>query len=80
MLVYPLSGPGAVNVTRGDLKRLEPNQYLNDVLIEFGLKYVFHRSLVAVVLIPYAQVMAFGTTREQSRTGRPNPHIQLLLL
>ncbi|TCD69028.1 hypothetical protein EIP91_009091 [Steccherinum ochraceum] len=38
LLVYPFTGPGAVNVTRGDLKRLEPNQYLNDILIEFGLK------------------------------------------
>ena len=38
LLVYPFSGPGAVNVTRGDLKRLEPHQYLNDTLIEYGLK------------------------------------------
>ena len=29
-----------MNVTRGDIKRLEPGQYLNDTLIEFGLKYV----------------------------------------
>lgn len=27
-------------MTRGDLKRLDPGQYLNDTLIEFGLKSV----------------------------------------
>ncbi|KAG8907090.1 hypothetical protein FRB99_005345 [Tulasnella sp. 403] len=27
-----------VNITRGELKRLEPNEFLNDTLIEFGLK------------------------------------------
>ena len=40
VLVYPPSGTGAVNITRGDLKRLDNGQYLNDTLIEFGLKYV----------------------------------------
>ncbi|KAF9649915.1 cysteine proteinase, partial [Thelephora ganbajun] len=29
---------GAVNITRGDLERLQPGKYLNDTLIEFGLK------------------------------------------
>ncbi|RDX50208.1 hypothetical protein OH76DRAFT_1332369, partial [Lentinus brumalis] len=38
VLVYPFFGTGAVNVTRGDLKRLDPGQYLNDTIIEFGLK------------------------------------------
>ncbi|KAI8978855.1 hypothetical protein BD414DRAFT_120430 [Trametes punicea] len=38
VLVYPPSGTGAVNITRGDLKRLDDGQYLNDTLIEFGLK------------------------------------------
>ncbi|KAI0695754.1 hypothetical protein C8T65DRAFT_584023, partial [Cerioporus squamosus] len=38
VLVYPFYGTGAVNVTRGDLKRLDPGQYLNDTIIEFGLK------------------------------------------
>ena len=40
LLVYPPTGTGAVNITRGDLKRLDDGQYLNDTLIEFGLKYV----------------------------------------
>ncbi len=40
VLVYPFFGTGAVNVTRGDLKRLDPGQYLNDTIIEFGLKSV----------------------------------------
>ncbi|CAL1712532.1 unnamed protein product [Somion occarium] len=38
ILVYPFSGTGAVNITRGDWKRLQPGEYLNDTLIEFGLK------------------------------------------
>ena len=40
ILVYPHSGPGAINITNGDLKRLEPSEFLNDTLIELGLKYV----------------------------------------
>lgn len=40
VLVYPFLGTGAVNITRGDLKRLDAGQYLNDTVIEFGLKYV----------------------------------------
>ncbi|EIW51534.1 uncharacterized protein TRAVEDRAFT_137200, partial [Trametes versicolor FP-101664 SS1] len=42
VLVYPPSGTGAVNITRGDLKRLDNGQYLNDTLIEFGLKVWLH--------------------------------------
>ncbi|KAI0820439.1 hypothetical protein BC628DRAFT_1397444 [Trametes gibbosa] len=42
VLVYPPSGTGAVNITRGDLKRLDNGQYLNDTLIEFGLKRWLH--------------------------------------
>ncbi|KAH9480523.1 Ubiquitin-like-specific protease 2 [Psilocybe cubensis] len=37
ILVYP-PGPGAVNINISDLNRLEPGEYLNDTLIEFGLK------------------------------------------
>ena len=36
--MYPPTGTGAVNITRGDLKRLDEGQYLNDTMIEFGLK------------------------------------------
>ncbi|KIM89078.1 hypothetical protein PILCRDRAFT_84870 [Piloderma croceum F 1598] len=38
ILVYPPSGTGAINITQGDINRLEPGEYLNDTLIEFGLK------------------------------------------
>ncbi|EPQ51077.1 hypothetical protein GLOTRDRAFT_141216 [Gloeophyllum trabeum ATCC 11539] len=38
ILVYPPSGTGAVNITRSDLLRLQPGEFLNDTLIEFGLK------------------------------------------
>ncbi|KZT51423.1 cysteine proteinase [Calocera cornea HHB12733] len=38
MLVWPLdSRTGAVHITHGDFKRLEPQEFLNDTLIEFGL-------------------------------------------
>ncbi|TDL22111.1 hypothetical protein BD410DRAFT_266526 [Rickenella mellea] len=39
ILVYPPSGPGAVNVCNSDVKRLRPGEYLNDTLIELGLKF-----------------------------------------
>lgn len=38
ILVYPPGVPGAVNITNGDLARLQPGEFLNDTLIEFGLK------------------------------------------
>lgn len=38
--MYPFGVPGAVNVTAGDLARLQPEEFLNDTLIEFGLKSV----------------------------------------
>ncbi|OBZ68651.1 hypothetical protein A0H81_11055 [Grifola frondosa] len=38
ILVYPPTGTGAINITVGDLKRLDDGQYLNDTIIEFGLK------------------------------------------
>ncbi|KAF7314463.1 ULP-PROTEASE domain-containing protein [Mycena kentingensis (nom. inval.)] len=40
ILVYPPGQTGAVNITNGDLARLDPGQFLNDTLIEFGLKHV----------------------------------------
>ncbi|XP_006462672.1 hypothetical protein AGABI2DRAFT_179332 [Agaricus bisporus var. bisporus H97] len=39
ILVFPYGVPGAVNVTRSDLARLDPEALLNDTLIEFGLKF-----------------------------------------
>ncbi|KAF9811770.1 hypothetical protein IEO21_06426 [Rhodonia placenta] len=38
MLVYPPSGAGAININKSDFKRLNDLCYLNDTLIEFGLK------------------------------------------
>ncbi|CAA7261394.1 unnamed protein product [Cyclocybe aegerita] len=38
ILAYPQGVPGAVNITNGDLARLTPGEFLNDTLIEFGLK------------------------------------------
>ncbi|QRV86617.1 Ulp1 protease family, carboxy-terminal catalytic domain protein [Ceratobasidium sp. AG-Ba] len=38
MLVYPSAGPGAVNINRAELLRLGEGEFLNDTLIELGLK------------------------------------------
>lgn len=38
MLVWPHEGAGAVSLNRGDIFRLQEGEYLNDTLIEFGLK------------------------------------------
>ncbi|KAJ7140225.1 hypothetical protein C8R43DRAFT_892836, partial [Mycena crocata] len=38
ILVYPPNQKGAVNITNGDVTRLKPGEFLNDTLIEFGLK------------------------------------------
>lgn len=40
MLSYPPGVPGAVSITSGDFRQLQPGQYLNDNLIEYGLKCV----------------------------------------
>jgi Ulp1 family protease len=32
------SGTGSFNITNGDVGRLKPGEFLNDTLIEFGLK------------------------------------------
>ncbi|KAF8883722.1 hypothetical protein BD779DRAFT_1539173 [Infundibulicybe gibba] len=41
ILTYPLAhrAPGAIKIKNADLDCLQPGQYLNDNLIEFGLKY-----------------------------------------
>ncbi|KAF5338897.1 hypothetical protein D9611_008736 [Ephemerocybe angulata] len=38
ILVYPPGVPGKVNITNADIARLQPGEFLNDTLIEFGLK------------------------------------------
>ncbi|KAJ7625371.1 hypothetical protein DFH06DRAFT_1481403 [Mycena polygramma] len=38
ILVYPPGQTRAVNITNGDVTRLAPGEFLNDTLIEFGLK------------------------------------------
>lgn len=36
---FPPGQPGAITLPWGDVKRLQPDEFLNDTLIEFGLKY-----------------------------------------
>lgn len=39
VLVWPLEATtGAISITRGDLNRLNEGEFLNDTLIEFGLR------------------------------------------
>ena len=40
ILVYPPKAKGAITITRADMARLEPNEFLNDVIINFYLKYL----------------------------------------
>lgn len=40
ILRYPSSGPFAVTLLQSDLDRLRENEYLNDTLIEFGLRFL----------------------------------------
>ncbi len=41
MLEYPWGITGGVSIKREDFDCLKPGVYLNDNLIEFGLRYVF---------------------------------------
>ncbi|KAF8527507.1 hypothetical protein BU17DRAFT_7919, partial [Hysterangium stoloniferum] len=38
ILVYPFTGTGGVAVKNSDLQRLDPGEFLNDVVIEVALK------------------------------------------
>jgi hypothetical protein len=40
ILVYPENEKGSVSITPQDFNRLEPGEYLNDVLIDFFIKYI----------------------------------------
>jgi hypothetical protein len=40
MLVYPFTGTGSTQITRGEHQRLRQDEFLNDTLIEFGLRSV----------------------------------------
>ncbi|WFD30908.1 hypothetical protein MSPP1_001932 [Malassezia sp. CBS 17886] len=43
ILRYPASGPFAVTLLGSDAKRLTDNEYLNDTVIEFGLRYLLEQ-------------------------------------
>lgn len=67
---YPINQPGGVSLPWADVKRLKPGEFLNDTLIEFGLKCVrsWTRILSAVVDAPLGQVRHAG-----GRQGRRGP-------
>ncbi|WRT64863.1 uncharacterized protein IL334_001799 [Kwoniella shivajii] len=39
---FPLEGRAGVNVTIGDAQRIETGEFLNDTLLEFGLRHALH--------------------------------------
>lgn len=41
-VVYPLQGPDQVVVTTADFRMLRAGEFLNDTLIDFGLKLLYH--------------------------------------
>lgn len=43
ILRYPASGPFAVTILESDLHRLDADEFLNDTLIEFGLRYLLEQ-------------------------------------
>lgn len=38
VLVYPPDGTGSISVTAADYDRLQPDEFLNDTLIEYGMR------------------------------------------
>jgi Ulp1 family protease len=43
ILTYPWDSTGGVTITHGDMDRLAEGEFLNDTLLEFGLKRIIHR-------------------------------------
>ncbi|KAE9394894.1 hypothetical protein BT96DRAFT_923228 [Gymnopus androsaceus JB14] len=60
ILSYPPATPGALNITNADYNRLLPNEYLNDTLIEFGLR-LWHNELAAENPDLAAQIHIFNS-------------------
>ena len=79
ILVYPQGVPGAVNITNGDLARLKPGEYLNDTLIEFGLKRVYYFILSAHGSY-ISQVVAERFRDKATRTRCTSAYFQFVLL
>ncbi|KAH8928404.1 hypothetical protein BT69DRAFT_1212816 [Atractiella rhizophila] len=42
MAVFPPEGTGSVSITYRDFNRLVPEEFLNDTLIEYGLRKIQH--------------------------------------
>ncbi|KAK0201688.1 hypothetical protein DFS33DRAFT_1489562 [Desarmillaria ectypa] len=66
ILVYPWGTTGGVNLSKSDLNRLGPSEYLNDNLIELGLKYKYFLS--AIRFSPFLRMW-------HSRLERENPEL-----
>lgn len=77
MFVYPLDAVGAVTITQGDFARLEPEEFLNDTLIEYGLKWVLSSVRTNRELTESAQA---NLPRATCRNARSGPHFQFVLL
>jgi len=75
ILVYPSIGPGAVNITNADLSRLEPQQFLNDTLIELWLKCVFSRSFLCTQCLTNLSRFMMRELREKNPTLADEVHV-----
>jgi hypothetical protein len=81
ILVYPPDSPGAVNITNADLNRLQPGEFLNDTLIEFGLKsVVVMDDLKWGGIDEFDQVVAERAADKRFSVGRFDPCFQLVFL
>lgn len=79
ILTYPQGVPGAVNITNGDLARLKPGEYLNDTLIEFGLKRVYCSTLSTHGTY-LSQIVVERAGGKATRTRRASAYFQFVLL
>lgn len=75
---------GAVNITRGDYKRLDDGEFFNDTLIEFGLKcvhpFVLHSLGSVNYNYPCLQVYDQQAEGDKSRPSGLCACVQLFLL
>ena len=71
MVVYPFDKIGAVTVTGADYARLDEGEFLNDTLIEFGLKCVAPELRPSRFQADGARAGRYwsGSTRTRARTS-----------
>eukprot|EP00039_Didymoeca_costata_P006224 m.88484 g.88484 ORF g.88484 m.88484 type:complete len:978 (+) comp13167_c0_seq2:1231-4164(+) len=73
VVTYP-KGKGGITITGEDMERLEPEMFLNDVLINFYLKYLTHEKLTPLAR---DRVHIFSTFlyKRLTQNGRSEPKV-----